>query len=257
VLARALARSPEQRHQTARELAIALEKVCPPASAATVSDWVMKTGAERLTQKAAQLAAVESAPLPEITAAAGPSISGRRAVRTASMPIIPFESSAISPAADTPVPIPAPPLWSALAGHGWRWWATALGALAALLTVVVMLVSPGQQRPVTTVLPPPPVEATRQLTPATSAPPPVTDPEAATPASAGLKPHPIPSTIAEPPPEPAPTAARNPAERRRPARARAVGATAPVNAACEPPYVVDPRGIRRIKPECLELRSAP
>ena len=60
VVMRGLARSPEDRWQTALDFARALEAAVPPASAAEVSDWVQRVAGEMLRERAAVVAQIES-----------------------------------------------------------------------------------------------------------------------------------------------------------------------------------------------------
>jgi serine/threonine-protein kinase len=60
VLRRGLARDKSQRWATAREMAIAIERVIAPASAYEVGDWVERNAGEELAKRAAQIAEVEA-----------------------------------------------------------------------------------------------------------------------------------------------------------------------------------------------------
>ena len=281
VVARALARVPDQRFATARELALALEKVCPPASASRVGEWVTQVGGPRIEQRAEQLARVERAPLPEYVAPVPPAVSGRRAVRTVSMPAISLEAHRVpTPAADdTPPPVPAPPFWPRLSGRSWRWWTGIAAGVVVLLVAVVMVALaargsslPPVATPASSVVGQTPMAPAAAVTIAKAPPtPPVVVPQ-------------TPPAVAEPAPAPAAAetaaadepAAQRPArsaERRRAPRTRevatsATAATAPASpgpaapaaardTGCDPPYVVDAKGIRRVRPECLASRSTP
>jgi eukaryotic-like serine/threonine-protein kinase len=60
VVLRALASDAEERYPTAREMAIELERVCHPATASDVGEWVEKTAHEVLASRAEKIAQIES-----------------------------------------------------------------------------------------------------------------------------------------------------------------------------------------------------
>ena len=68
VLMRALAPAKENRWQTAREFARALEAAVPPASAAQVSDWVQRVAGKTLRERATMVAEIESSSAIDMTA---------------------------------------------------------------------------------------------------------------------------------------------------------------------------------------------
>ncbi len=57
---RALRMDPEQRYDTAREMALELERMCPPATASEVGDWVEAIAKDVLHSRAALVAEIES-----------------------------------------------------------------------------------------------------------------------------------------------------------------------------------------------------
>ncbi|AKU97307.1 serine/threonine protein kinase [Labilithrix luteola] len=60
VILRALAMKPEDRFQSAREMALELERRCPPATASEIGDWVESVAKDVLTSRAALIAEIES-----------------------------------------------------------------------------------------------------------------------------------------------------------------------------------------------------
>ncbi|MFO0567646.1 MAG: serine/threonine-protein kinase [Polyangiaceae bacterium] len=66
VVMRALARAPENRFATAKELARALEVALPPASAVTVGEWVESACGEALAVRARRIADIELSTEPDI-----------------------------------------------------------------------------------------------------------------------------------------------------------------------------------------------
>jgi serine/threonine-protein kinase len=57
---RAVRMQPEHRYATAREMAIEIERTCPPATAAECADWVEDVARDVLTSRAALVAEIES-----------------------------------------------------------------------------------------------------------------------------------------------------------------------------------------------------
>ena len=57
---RALRMQPEQRFSTAREMALEIERMCPPATASEVGDWVEHVALDVLNSRAAMVAEIES-----------------------------------------------------------------------------------------------------------------------------------------------------------------------------------------------------
>jgi eukaryotic-like serine/threonine-protein kinase len=60
IVMRAISREPADRFATAREMALALEKAIPPATASQVSEWVESIASDVLLTRAAQIAEIES-----------------------------------------------------------------------------------------------------------------------------------------------------------------------------------------------------
>lgn len=57
---KALRRDPRDRHQSARDFAVALERACPPASPSAVADWVKRVGGDAIAARAEHVAAIET-----------------------------------------------------------------------------------------------------------------------------------------------------------------------------------------------------
>ncbi len=60
VVLKALQRDPKNRYQTAREFAVALERVCGPATPSEVGDWVKSVAGDELAARAERVAAIET-----------------------------------------------------------------------------------------------------------------------------------------------------------------------------------------------------
>jgi serine/threonine-protein kinase len=61
VLMKGLAREPSERYASARDMAIAIEEACPPATARAVGEWVSELAAEALGSRATRIEEIESA----------------------------------------------------------------------------------------------------------------------------------------------------------------------------------------------------
>jgi serine/threonine-protein kinase len=229
VVLRALERTPEARFATAKEFALSLERALSPAPLGQVSDWVAHTGGERLAKRAADLAAIEQASVESLPT---PPITLHKKITSGSTPALTLSSHSASLTA-----LPRQPWWKH--GNG-----VVLGA--AVLVVVAVFAAMSQQRK----------EAPLEPAPAVSTPRPAVAPLP----RATIQPLPVPVVI--PPlhiearaPERVRAASERPAKvvRRRAPRARTrTAAQMGAGPVCDPPYTIDARGIRRIKPECLK-----
>jgi eukaryotic-like serine/threonine-protein kinase len=257
VVARALARNPEERYPTAWAFAQALEQVVWPASARLVGEWVRESAGESLSRRAQLRARIESASALDSSPArsAPPPRQQEPADRALERDDpTPVQVPTPPPAGSSPVPggdpsvstgamarelerFPPPPR---VIPRALRWGVIGLGLFALVVGLVTLsrarrtawVESAVQQR----ALGPPSSPALEQrpvpgLEVMPSAPPMVIEP--LLPQAAALK-----RTLRP--------RARQPALK-PPARA--------VTDPCRPPYTIDARGIRRIRPECLERSS--
>lgn len=260
IVLRALARDPEQRFQSARDMAIALERCgVAAAPASLVGETVEAVASTTLAGRSRRVAEIERASDQGIPSAAD---SIRR--MSASMPTLVDDQGPSSSAGDyaTSASLPQKTAAPAKSNTTLRV-ALAMVALLAVVGVVVFLKKgiPSAPAPVagtpavstsTSVAAPPeplpfdpaPAMAAQGIGAAVTAAPTVTAP-ASTPTPAAT----TPPTIT-----PATTSAKTPAT---PAAAPKVApkATAKADPAasdrCKPPYTVDAAGIRHIKPECM------
>jgi serine/threonine-protein kinase len=216
VVLRALSRSPVDRWESGRELAMALEQIIPPASPRVVGSWVDGLAGEILAERATLIAELERAPPP----------SSPRPV--------PARSSQPPSPGDTRPEGFAPP---SAAPRSRRWIAAALvlGAAGAAVWSIARSDPP----------PPAPSEAriearvqpieTHANTRAAVAPAPPAPPAAPAPE--------VQATVSAPPPAPkaAPKEPPPPVKEAQPK----------LQQDCAIPYVIGADGIRRLKAECL------
>lgn len=272
VVLRALQRDPTWRFATARDFAIALEGATTIASASEVADWVRTIGGANLEQKIQRVAAIESHSSSRVKVSGrGPLDTplGLRAVGTSELsskrdnrPLLLAASAApeasealgaqlgatanaVDPSGITPAPRSARTTKRLWAG------ATILAALTAVAAFAWARRGPSNEAPATTA---PASSALAVVATALPAPAPRTEPPSPREPSASI-------------PPPVANAPNLPSERTVKRSSASVAAkptvsasatlkpirkTAPAAAAnCSPPYVVDAKGIRRIKPECL------
>jgi serine/threonine protein kinase len=211
VLARALARPLEERFASALEFATALEAVVPPASPRQVGQWVARVAGERLAKRARVLARVESTPDDEPSGDSVPSLL-TSGPQSGPQPVVVTRAS---------VPL------------GRRRTVTAVSGVSALGLLVwgVATFAWGPRHP--------PRPAARLAIPVPAVAPAPTPVITPLPVLA-----PAPEVVTAPPATP--VAAAAPATRVRRYRAKVVA-----RRDCDPPYAIDARGIRRVKPGCL------
>ena len=275
IVMQALARDPEARFPTARDMAIALEHAGPIAMAREVGEWAERIGEETIGKRARQIAEIESGslahirpvdsapmstppvashpghlaptePVPVSWPAAGPqgdpitSPSQVSHVTGVSRPSVGTHASSMSVAHSV-----APRrrgLLAALIGV-----AVALGV--ALVVVAAILVSRKKPDAVDVIASDP--LPTAQATPTAEAPEPV--PTVTAPPAASVE---APAASAE---APAASAAPEPkAAVKAPAKPpmgggtkRPVAAPKPGADGCDPPFTIDKNGVRRVKPGCM------
>jgi serine/threonine-protein kinase len=252
IIMRGLARDPDQRYATAREMALELEACLPVASTSAVGAWVERLAGQAIATRARRISDIESSSSTAVlpaglnpAAAIGPApqtstevLPAPAATRDAGAEDVTGASaSSVSKVSDGPA--------AAARGRGARVAAFAAGGAILLVGAIaaVRALTGGSDAP-----------AHPAATGAATAPPP---------ASASPAPVPAPTTAAAapeksadaPPPKPAASPAAVPSPRppsapRTPSAPAAPAAPRPAGN-CTPPYTIDANGIRHMKPECL------
>ncbi|WP_437320172.1 serine/threonine-protein kinase [Sorangium sp. So ce385] len=252
---RALARCPEDRFPTAREMALALEATGLAASTSEVGAWVASLAGEALAQRAALIAAIEpaaaapSAP-PELGAAVGTAGAGPAEAAVARL----------AEAAGTGAPQPA------AASPSRQRWGAAAAAAAALAIAAAAIGFARAEAPVRAraragvtaaaaararvaarpaALPHGAPGAAGAGVPDASAMPAATAATAAT-ATPGA-----PTAAAATAAPAAPSATAAPAAKAAGAGARRLPRREPARDGCNPPFVIDGQGHKRYKRECF------
>ena len=229
VVLKGLSFDPGKRWQTAHEMAVAIEKASPLASAREVGEWVRRIAEAPLGQRASSLKEIENVALPErqsgekiplheLTAAADPTEAA------------PGESDSRSPP-----PVTGSTMIAAGVPSRPRW--LVLGGAAALLALLLFAIVGAFSRPERKAAAAPPSSSSAPEAPAAVAPP-------------------IPPP---PPPDTAPAASVEPpavtasAQQASPpiVQRRSVPVARPTRASCNPPYTIDPNGVRIPKRQCL------
>jgi eukaryotic-like serine/threonine-protein kinase len=219
IVQRALARDPDERYATAREMAVALADAVPPAGSMEVGDWVEERAYQILADRARAVSDVErqttSSDVRPAFASGFPSEETRTALSSADL---------VVPA------VPAPPRRK---------------RLALLLVAALALVGVGAWAllPPPLAVPPAPVAVLPPAAPAVAAAP---AHEVAQPVVAA----PVPVQAAAPAASSAaPAVAPAPA----PAKRSTGGAPKPAAAKknCNPPFTIGANGIKQFKPECF------
>jgi eukaryotic-like serine/threonine-protein kinase len=245
IIMRGLARDPDQRYATARDMALELEACLPVASTSAIGGWVERLAGDAIATRARRITDIESVSSP-VTAILPGAIAAPAPVDPAPAPPAPARepaagddvtgpAAAVSKVGDGPRADPTP--WQrarvpVLAACG----ALLLGgAIAALRAVSHGPDAPAQPAATGEAAPPP----------ASAAPAPAPTPATAAPEKSADAPPPRPAASpAAPSPRPA-SVPRTPSAPVAPATPR------PAAASCTPPYTIDGAGIRHMKPECL------
>jgi hypothetical protein len=232
ICARALARNPGSRFDSARDMALAIEKASPLATASEVGAWVEMLAHEAIAARAARVKDVESRSDVFARAPSSSEALTEPVLRGAAASSGELEGDEIEiTIAETPVP-PAPTRrarWLVVAA------AVVLLGAAAMAGFALATSSKG--------VPAPPVAAVPD-TPAPALPPVAAAPAATEEATAVA---PIESA-----PQPAPTPAPRPEPRRGVVRPVAAPPAAKAHTAdCSQPFSIDSSGIKHVKPECL------
>jgi len=258
IVMRGLARDPEDRFATALEMAIAVEELGDLATARTTGAWVEEKGSDRLRERAAIVAAIESSSFQRATLS-------KLAVAAPALPMINTdlptmvegahrrtESMTPAPAPVEPAPLPSlpslhlPPSPPAPPREPNRQSALLVLVAVALFTAIAALGVAGwvvwRRAPVVP-----------RLDPISSAPA-TALPSAVVTASgiASVAPSSVPSSVPSSAPSAVASAPPHASSSGRPTGRGGRPTTArPALPSCDPPYTLDPRGIRIPKPECL------
>lgn len=227
VVMKGLAKNPDERFQTAQEMAKALEAAIPPASAWEVTEWVAHCAKEALARRDAQVQAIErNSSASGASRASIPSLDGAADARSlASVTRVEGTGSQVAQSSRLPMVLFA---MAALVALG-------LGAFFALRPA-----APTGADEKNAHEPPPPTPS--------SAPPPAIPsvPSAASSVAAPEVASALPSASAA---APASSPIAVPTQRAT-ATATATAKTTKTSS-CSPPYTIDSKGIKRMKPECL------
>ena len=228
VLARALARSPDDRFATALDFAAALEAAVPPAPPREVGAWVARVAGADLEERRRRVLAVEQAPVGE--EGRDDALDGLLA-----RPASAEEAKALAAAVTEKLSLPSEPEPVAAPRRKvWPWVGVAVAGLLAAAGEAVRM-SDGPRVVVQVAADP----AAGRVPDAPVPVPPPPDPPAAPEAAAAP----------DPPPSVAPSATHRPAHphppRPHPAASSAAGAS------CDPAFTIDTAGVKRFKPWCL------
>lgn len=258
---KALQREPRDRHQSARAFAVALERACAPASPSEVADWVKRVGGDAILARAEHVAAIETQSSSSIIRrlTPPPRLSGTVPVQ---VPPLPLESEAgnntkaritiplvrdshsqlvVTPISNTMNAVGEDNSAGALSGATRRFKPTNALLLTTSLAagILACLVVVGAQRN--------PMHATAATLPSLIVP-------AFSPSWPSLPAVASPTIQHGVAASPSPTATSR-AIRTTPADTRSTLRTGRVTQKpktnCSPPYYVDAKGIRRLRPECI------
>lgn len=228
---RGLSRNPEERHPTARDMALDLEAIARPAPLTKVAEWVDSMLGPSLAERAEVVSRIEQ--LKELPQT-GPSSRPPRVLASAEEPTAVEYRSGVDhpPVEPESEPTGTSAAFVELARKRKQNARLALVAVALLVLVVFLLLRRSPE--------PPPV----------AAPPPPSGVAIVPPSPGPDEPAPSPSftpvVASAPPVATAPPSAS--AQRPSPTRSKP---RAKDRANCDPPYTIDEQGVRRYKMECL------
>ncbi len=208
IVMRALERDPARRFATARDYGIAIANASHAMAAHDVGDWVARTAADQLRERAAKIGRLEQLTIDQ----------GRPANGT--LPTLVMPSNSIAPA-DRPTGARASPIVVLLAF---------LGLTSATIAALAMT-RHSEHRPAPKTL----------AAPINALTPPLIQPDSPPAAAAPTEPRLEPKLTDSP---------RSQSRRRESNRTPAGRSGKPYNRNCDPPYTLDARGIRRVKPGC-------
>ena len=243
IVLRGLARNPSRRYDSARDMALAVEKALPLAPPSQVGQWVERLVADTLAERREQIASIEregedagSATSVRLVREPDPAAAMATAPGRP-RPAEPTEGSLLVTRQARAVPREAPATDTSLVSSELEpprkasRRAPALAALGVALALVAGLF----------VLRRGPISATEAYTP---------PPSSAAAHATASAPTPAPTPAPAPTLEPAPALAPTPTPTSTPTSARPRHASPP---SCTPPYTVDANGYRKYKRECATL----
>lgn len=224
ILSRALTQNPEDRFATAKQMALEIERCVAPATSSEVGEWVETAAQSVLRMRAERVAEIESAS----------SLSVPQAV----------QDESIGVARNAPVPFPSETSMSGaqLVAHDEAeeedppraWIPYAAGGLGVLVGLIALFIAHSRVSPPAGPATPP--TASQTVAPLATPPPPTVT-QAAPPPSIPT----IHAVIADPPP--APSVAPSATAKKKPVF---------VANPCNPPYTIDPQGVKVYKPQCVK-----
>ncbi|MBK8218719.1 MAG: serine/threonine protein kinase [Myxococcales bacterium] len=241
VLMKGLAREPDERYATARDMAIAIEEACPPATARAVGEWVSELAAEALGSRATRIEEIESAVEPnpslgKLLAAVPLDTPSSRSVVTSPEVAASSETSSSATAARLGLARDEAPPPAASKSRSSVIVAAALVSVA--LVAAALIVSRRAPNGATAAAPPAPPLPSASVTAA---------PTAVTSAAAPLQSAAPPAAAPAPS---APTVAKHAPSKPAPTPAKTTAKPAAPAPNCSPNFVIE-GGIKKIKPECL------
>ncbi len=257
VVLRGLERDPSRRYQTAREMALDLERCAGIAPASEIGEWVESLAHDELFKRTARIAEIESVSsesfrgtLPAV-AEMPTTVTGSESYRSAIRGAAAIAPQAQEPRSDVSSIAVAPILSTAprkprghlpiLAGIA--------GVLGLVIIVGALLLGRGGEHAAAEGTTDPSASAAAVnpgVPPVESAPSPADSASTAAMAPTDLPPTPPPpATTASPPPPPPPRRWTPPAPQPRPQPPR------PAQADCDPPFWIDAQGHKKYKPACL------
>lgn len=246
VVAKALARHPEDRFTSAEEMAMALEEACAPARQHEVGRWVRERAAPELNRKAASVREVETS---DGQARDGGAMATREAVASwiREPRIRDTRSASVAPAdvlvTETGISAALPALEEPSRRRRGGSVVLTASLVASFAVGAALLAAPPSKH-----FGEHPLKVAANQTPSE------------VPGPARIEPRADETPVAPPTPEPAPTVTTKPTSPIPPAAARNVprtpSAPKPLPAAspaksCDPPHYVDAQGVKHFKPECL------
>jgi serine/threonine-protein kinase len=232
IVMRGLARNPSLRFETAREMALALERDVGIATQSELSAWVQHLAGEQLANRARELQRMQAQA--EAGQAARIVEAHTQRLVTPVQALVESAQRPIEQVATDPTP------QRGFGANGLRWTAVFAGLL--LIAVALWSIARNTQ--------PAPLPPAAEVAPIKEAPAPVTTLRpGAQPPSSPVAPKP---TASEPVPVPAASNTSPPKPRKPAAPARATPpAAAKPKPDCTQPYVIDADGIKHPRPECL------
>jgi serine/threonine-protein kinase len=267
IVLRGLVTDLDQRWDSARSMAIALEKALPPAGVSEVSEWVEHFAKDVLVTRAQQVADIESnssvgghaviRQLEEardsISKAPPPRESKSRVTENDETRSAPIDLSTISVASHAQAP-------SSVHAKRKKMLRGVVGGVGVLGALIVFLLLRARALPTQPMQPTQAAQATSSpATPSASAPQPASS-VAAAPSSAAPEPSASgePEKVAEatPPPPPKPKLPQSPRPWTPPPPhpkppLETPAAHPPAPPSCNPPFTYDSQGLKHFKPECL------